>query len=163
MLSRKSFGNLIFGGGLVWTIAAFGHGNVTPQPVDTGNLPDLGIEALEENPFREGNEYGHLNAQAIEIINYAQGYNIKPEEAKIILDQCASRTEQEWENGHKLPFEKLAQIQKSYTSVGFGDDHHSADFVELAAFGPGSELLPPFVENVFLHNMMLQACGVNAE
>ncbi|RBW48936.1 cytochrome c-550 PedF [Marinobacter sp. F3R11] len=43
------------------------HGNVTPQPVDTGDLPDLGTEPLAENPFREGSTEGDLNAQAIAI------------------------------------------------------------------------------------------------
>jgi len=43
------------------------HGNVTPQPVDTGNLPDLGTEPLAENPFREGSSKGDLNAQAVAI------------------------------------------------------------------------------------------------
>jgi len=43
------------------------HGNVTPQEVDTGNLPTLGDEVLTENPFREGNMHGDMQAQAIEI------------------------------------------------------------------------------------------------
>lgn len=43
------------------------HGNVTPQEVDTGNLPELGDEVRSENPFREGNEHGEYNAQAIEV------------------------------------------------------------------------------------------------
>lgn len=46
---------------------AMAHGNVTPQPVDTGNLPDLGPETLSENPYREGNANGDLNAQAIAV------------------------------------------------------------------------------------------------
>lgn len=45
----------------------FAHGNVTPQEVDTGSLPSLGDEIRVENPFREGNEYGDMNAQAIEV------------------------------------------------------------------------------------------------
>lgn len=49
------------------TAIAVGHGNVTPQPVDTGNLPDLGSKPLSENPFRVGSEHGDLNAQAIAI------------------------------------------------------------------------------------------------
>ena len=36
------------------------HGNVTPQEVDTGDLPELGDEVRSENPFREGSEYGNL-------------------------------------------------------------------------------------------------------
>ncbi|SFM63465.1 cytochrome c-550 PedF [Marinobacter zhejiangensis] len=53
---------LVSGAGL-----ASGHGNVTPQPVDNGSLPDLGREALLENPFRDGNEHGELNAEAINV------------------------------------------------------------------------------------------------
>ncbi|MDY6815943.1 MAG: cytochrome c-550 PedF [Pseudomonadota bacterium] len=51
--------------GIVGTV--FAHGNVTPQPVDTGNLPELGEKILTENPFREGNKYGELSAQAIKV------------------------------------------------------------------------------------------------
>ncbi|PHR49931.1 MAG: alkaline phosphatase [Fluviicola sp.] len=101
--------------------------------------------------------------QLIEIVEFAQGYNLSQEDAKTIIEHYGKLAEDDLTNDYKLPFEKLARIQKEYTSVGFGDMHHSADFVELAAFGPGSELLPPFVENVFLHNMMLQACGVASE
>jgi cytochrome c-550 PedF len=43
------------------------HGNVTPQPVDTGDLPVLGDEILKENPFREGGSQGDSNALAVEI------------------------------------------------------------------------------------------------
>lgn len=38
------------------------HGNVTPQPVDTGDLPVLGADLLLENPFREGGSHGDANA-----------------------------------------------------------------------------------------------------
>ncbi|SPF75490.1 Quinohemoprotein alcohol dehydrogenase ADH-IIG [Aliiroseovarius pelagivivens] len=33
--------------------AAFAHGDVAPQAVDTAGLPDLGEEWLEENPWRD--------------------------------------------------------------------------------------------------------------
>lgn len=59
--------SLIAAGLLASASVAVGHGNVTPQPVDTGNLPDLGRDALMENPFREGNEHSELNAEAIEV------------------------------------------------------------------------------------------------
>lgn len=47
---------------------AFGHGNVTPQPVDTKGLAPLGEEWLEENPYK-GNE------AAIEIGKHAYAEN----------------------------------------------------------------------------------------
>jgi len=36
---------------------------------------------------------------------------------------------------------------------------HSADYVELAMFGPGSEKLKPFVKNFELHNFLLETTG----
>lgn len=46
---------------------AMSHGDVTPQEVDTGDLPNLGKEALMENPFREGNEHGDKHAEAVKV------------------------------------------------------------------------------------------------
>ena len=46
---------------------ATAHGNVTPQEVDTGNLPTLGDDVRIENPFRAGNEFGEFNDQAVKI------------------------------------------------------------------------------------------------
>ncbi|MDV2080293.1 cytochrome c-550 PedF [Marinobacter xestospongiae] len=47
--------------------AVLGHGNVTPQPVDTGNLPELGEELLAENPFRAGNDKGNFHEEAVAV------------------------------------------------------------------------------------------------
>jgi alkaline phosphatase len=94
-----------------------------------------------------------------ERIETAQGYVVSDEDAQRILQFIENMSEEEMENDYKKPFELYAQIQKKHTNVGWGGMKHSADFVELAAFGPGSELLPPFVKNTFLHNMMLKSCG----
>lgn len=50
---------------------AFGHGDVTPQPVDTAALPDTGDEWLEENPYRDAGP--EVWKAAIEIGD--SGYN----------------------------------------------------------------------------------------
>lgn len=46
---------------------AAAHGNVTPQAVNTGNLPKLGEDVRIENPFRDGNEHGNFNSEAVQI------------------------------------------------------------------------------------------------
>lgn len=46
---------------------AVAHGNVTPQAVDTGNLPELGDDVRIENPFRDGNEFGEFKDEAVKI------------------------------------------------------------------------------------------------
>jgi len=50
-----------------WAVLAMGHGNVTPQGVDTGNLPELGAEALAENPFRSDSEHSDFHEEAVKI------------------------------------------------------------------------------------------------
>lgn len=67
MSFSQSFKALLCISALTWASAAASHGNVTPQPVNTGDLPDLGTEALTENPFRDGNEHGELNEKAVNI------------------------------------------------------------------------------------------------
>jgi hypothetical protein len=46
----------------------FAHGNVTPQPVDTTALPEIGDAWLQHNPYRG-------NAKAAEIGESAFGQN----------------------------------------------------------------------------------------
>ncbi len=53
--------------------AALAHGNVVPQPVDTGNLPKLGEEWLDENPYRAETAGEAVWAEAVRI--GSSGYN----------------------------------------------------------------------------------------
>ncbi len=99
-------------------------------------------------------------ATLIEKIEAAQGYVIKTEEAQRILKHYDSLNEEELYNPYKLPFKEFSNIQTAYTSVGWGGIQHTGDYVELAMYGPGSELLKPFVKNYELHNLMLQASGL---
>ncbi|TFH86298.1 cytochrome c-550 PedF [Billgrantia azerbaijanica] len=50
-----------------WAALAMGHGNVTPQGVDTGNLPELGADPLSENPFRANSEHGDYHEEAVKV------------------------------------------------------------------------------------------------
>lgn len=99
-------------------------------------------------------------AQVIERVEAAQGIVLKPEEAQVLLSFYKTTTEEGVYNPRNLPFEKLAQFQRPHTSVSWAGMDHSADFVELAMLGPGSELLKPFVKNIELHPLMLQATQV---
>ncbi|MFT4795735.1 MAG: cytochrome c-550 PedF [Paracoccaceae bacterium] len=55
------------------TSAAFAHGDVTPQPMDTGALPKLGDEWLTENPYRAENGGQAVWAEAVTL--GSSGYN----------------------------------------------------------------------------------------
>ncbi|MEH7827990.1 cytochrome c-550 PedF [Gemmobacter denitrificans] len=53
--------------------AAFGHGDVAPQPVNTDALPDVGEEWLIENPYRAATAGDEVWAKAVSIGD--SGYN----------------------------------------------------------------------------------------
>ena len=52
---------------------ALAHGDVAPQPVDTGALPEVGEEWLTENPYRAAAAGEEVWAEAVRI--GASGYN----------------------------------------------------------------------------------------
>ena len=97
-----------------------------------------------------------------ELITFVNGKAASEENAKFILSFYNGLHEKEGGlyNYKKLPFQAYANIQKESNSVGWISEEHSSDFVELGMFGPGSELLKPFVVNTDLHYLMLQAAEI---
>ena len=139
------------------------HGNGNPGLFGS----DAGFDQIQH--FKHTNDWilnGITNdfttAQVIERIEAAQGYAIKAAEAEILLGSYKKLDGDGLYNPYKLPFEQLGRIQSSYISVNWASMGHSGDFVELAAFGPGSELIKPFVKNTDLHNLMLNITGVGS-
>ncbi|WBL21493.1 alkaline phosphatase [Zunongwangia sp. HRR-M8] len=95
-----------------------------------------------------------------EMIANANGdKTITDEEAKILLNFYNINNGGLYNTGN-LPYGPLAEMQKKYTSIGWISMDHSGDYVELAAFGPGSDELKPFVKNYELHQFMLQSAEV---
>jgi alkaline phosphatase len=140
------------------------HGNANPG-LFYGAKANANFDRIHN--FKHTNEWvlagvdkSTTNSFFIEKLEAAQGYAISKEEAGSILQHYQKLDEAGLYNPRKLPFRALAQVQTAYTSVGWGSMDHSGDYVELAMFGPGSELLKPFVKNTDLHNLMLNATGV---
>jgi len=142
------------------------HGNANPGLISSKNV-NKKFDLIQN--FKHTNEWVLKNvrkddssSQLIGQISLAQGYTITKDEAAEILSHYADLNNEGLYNDYKLPYKQFAQIQQNYTSVYWSGMSHSADYVELAMFGQGSELLNPFVLNTDLHNLMLQATGVNA-
>lgn len=141
------------------------HGNANPGLLSGG--ANKNFDRAQQ--FKQTNEWfltgltpQTTSAQAIERMEAAQGIILKPEEASSLLSHYAASDEKGIYNPRKLPYRQLAALQTAHTSVGWAGMDHTADFVELAALGPGSELLPAFVKNTDLHSLMLRATEVNA-
>jgi alkaline phosphatase len=139
------------------------HGNANPG-LFSGSKANEHFDQIQH--FKHTNEWilsgidkNTSRASLIDKIVEAQGYHISKEEASVVLKHYQSLDEAGIYNPRKLPYRELAQVQTAYTSVGWASMDHSADYVELAMFGPGSELLNPFVRNFELHHLMLKAAG----
>lgn len=145
------------------------HGNANPGII-YGKYANDNFDAVQK--YKQTNEW-ILNSfsekstikQIIETVQYANGNILSEEDAKHILNYYAGLEKQEdgLYNYRKLPFKTLAEIQSKTNSVGWISMDHSADYVELAMFGPGSEKLKPFIKNTDLHYFMLEAAEVSAQ
>lgn len=139
------------------------HGNASPGLIKSKNV-DSCFDTVQK--FKYTNQW-ILNGirktdtpqQVIDRVYIAQGININKGEAADLLTHYSDLDNEGIYNAYKLPFKRLGQIQQNYTSVGWSGMDHSAEFVELGMFGPGSEKLPPFVKNTDLHNFMLKVTG----
>lgn len=145
------------------------HGNANPGIIYGKNAND-NFDSVQK--YKQTNEW-ILNSfsekssvkQIIETIEYANGNVISDEDAKRILNYYSGLEKQEdgLYNYRKLPFKTFSEIQAKTNSVGWISMDHSADYVELAMFGPGSEKLKPFIKNTDLHYFMLEVAEVNAQ
>lgn len=139
------------------------HGNASPALIKGKNV-DANFDTLHK--FKYTNEWV-LNGirktdsaqTVIDRIYEAHGFAIKQEEAADLLSHYSDLSNDGLYNAYKLPFRRMAQIQQTYTSIGWCGMDHTSEFVELGMFGPGSEALPPFVKNTDLHNFMLKVAG----
>ncbi|SHG10737.1 alkaline phosphatase [Flavobacterium segetis] len=141
------------------------HGNANPGIIYGKDAND-NFDSIHN--YRQTNEW-ILNgigqetrvSQMIERIEYANKTIIKEDDAKEILNFYSNiKLEEGLYNPRHLPFKVLADIQKKYNSVGWISMDHSADYSELAMYGPGSDLLKPFIKNTDLHYLMLKAAEI---
>lgn len=140
------------------------HGNANPG-LFYGADADKNFDRLQRfkhtnNWILDGIDKDTSVSSFVEKVEAAQGYVLKQEEATSVLKHYQTLDEKGLYNPRNLPYKQLANVQVAYTSVGWGSMDHSADYVELAMYGPGSELLKPFVKNIDLHYLMLEATGV---
>jgi alkaline phosphatase len=141
------------------------HGNANPGII-YGKEANANFDTIQK--YTQTNEW-ILNGigkettvkQTIERVEYANNFILNEKEAKEILSFYTDlKLEDGLYNPKHLPFKMLAEIQKKYNSVGWISMDHSADYTELALFGPGSDRLSPFIKNTDLHYFMLNAAEV---
>jgi alkaline phosphatase len=140
------------------------HGNANPG-LYYGDKADKNFESLFN--YTHSNDWvlmGIKTTDSASMINerikMAQGYSLNDEQMKFLLKRYSEQNAEGTYNSYKLPFKEYALYQAEHTSVVYNCMEHTADFTELAMFGPGSEKLKPFVKNTELHTFMLNAAQV---
>lgn len=142
------------------------HGNANPGVI-YGKNANENFDSIQK--YTHTNEWLLNNihsdstvSQVKEVVDFANGSAIVEDDAKKVLSYYDGLHKEEGGlyNYKKLPFRAFAEMQQKTNSVGWISMDHSADYVELAVFGPGSQLLKPFIKNTDLHYLMLQAAEV---
>jgi len=140
------------------------HGNANPGTI-YGNNAAKNFNSISE--YQYTNEYILNKIQKDDSVKDIKDWIyegnkivLNDEEAKHLLSfyNGLEKEEEGLYNYKKLPFKLYSEIQKSRNSVGWISMDHSGDYVEVAAYGPGNELLQPFIKNTDLHDLMLRAC-----
>lgn len=142
------------------------HGNANPGVI-YGKEANVQFDSIQQ--YTHSNEW-ILNAihsdfttnSLRDLVEKSSGIALSEENAKTLLGYYTGLEKEDGGlyNFKKLPFKAFADMQKKTNSVGWISMDHSADYVELAAYGPGSQLLKPFVKNTDLHYLMLAAAEV---
>lgn len=141
------------------------HGNANPGTIYG---PDATQNFNSIADYRYTNEYilnkihADFNIQQVKDWIYeGNRISLTDDEARLLLGfYNGLEKEDGLYNYKKLPFKLYSEIQKKHNSVGWISMDHSGDYAEVAMYGPGSELLKPFVKNTDLHDLMLRAAQV---
>ncbi|WP_312393147.1 alkaline phosphatase [Chryseobacterium sp.] len=142
------------------------HGNANPGTIYG---PDSTSKFNSISNYKYSNEYvlnsikSDFNLQQIKDWIYETNkIRLSDEEGKHLLDFYLGLEKHEsgLYNYKKLPYKAFSDIQQKHNNVGWISMDHSGDYVEVAAFGPGKELLPSFVKNTDLHQLLLKASKI---
>ncbi|WP_394675259.1 alkaline phosphatase [uncultured Chryseobacterium sp.] len=144
------------------------HGNANPGTIYG---PDATKNFNSIANYKYTNEYilnkihADFNIQQVKDWIYeGNRISLTDDEARLLLGfYNGLEKEDGLYNYKKLPFKLYSEIQKKHNSVGWISMDHSGDYVEVAIYGPGSELLMPFIKNTDLHDLMLHAAQVSAK
>lgn len=115
--------------------------------------------------FRSQGSGGSRNAPQVknikDMVQYATQTQITNDEALMI--------KRAFQGEFRAPFSNregvgavLAGVLANYNGINFIGTNHTADYVEIAAWGPGSDQIPAFVRNTALFDLMVEMADVRA-
>ena len=92
-------------------------------------------------------------------VEEAWQFPIRRDEAELLQDALRGEYRAAYRE-KSAPDLLLGAIQANYTSVNWLGGDHTSDYVQLAALGPGSEVIGSFTRNTDLFDLMVESAGV---
>lgn len=153
------------------------HGNANPglSGLGSGYRESPGMLATLHN-YRHSFEwiYGQLDYnysdesisgvtvnQIMDIVEYASNTQITRDEALMVQRALMGKFRAPFKNRQGTGA-VLAGVLANYNGIYFIGTNHTSDYVELAAWGPGSEQISGFVRNTELFDLMVEMADVRA-
>jgi alkaline phosphatase len=99
--------------------------------------------------------------QIKEVVEYATRAQITTDQAQMIKRAFQGTFEAPFDNREGAGA-VMAGVLANYNGINFIGTNHTADYVEIAAWGPGSDRLPSFVRNTALFDLMVDMADVRA-
>lgn len=145
------------------------HGNANPGLTDYGPASRKGFDNLlaSKHSFEwifEHVEGKHLPREQViaklpGLVEEAVGYAMTADDVAF-ADGCLRGVRSHpWPENSKIT-SVIGGILGQHFGIGFVSGNHTGDMVELTAFGPGSELVTPVVDNTAMHGVMVAALGL---
>lgn len=94
-----------------------------------------------------------------DLIEYASSTKITEEEAIMAFQSLKGEYRAPFRN-RQGPEGVFSGILANYNGINFITTTHTSDYVELAAWGPGSDRIPAFARNTDLFDLMVDMAGV---
>ncbi|MCC5914180.1 MAG: alkaline phosphatase [Balneolaceae bacterium] len=99
--------------------------------------------------------------QIMDLVEYSSNTKITREEAIMIKRSFQGQFKAPFRN-RQGPAGVMSGVLANYNGIYFISTSHTADYVEIAAWGPGSDRIPSFVRNTDLFDLMVDMADVRA-
>jgi len=94
-------------------------------------------------------------------VEYAMNTKITRDEGLMLKRSFQGEFRSPFRN-RQQPAGVLSGVLANYNGISFISTNHTADYVEIAAWGPGSDRIPAFVRNTALFDLMVDMADVRA-
>lgn len=95
-----------------------------------------------------------------DLAEQATGIRITDDETAQVVNSFLHKRSHPSDLMMNKPLNILGAVLSNYTGVCFLSPNHTADMVECTAIGPGAETIPPVIDNIFLHQVMVDTLAL---